>query len=86
MNLLSSFEYLDQGIFQLTKTFFWDYVQNISDCVPGGQDIIEKVQQLKHIHSDFGYGRAFLCLSLNDKDLGTYLTALTFNNGITKFV
>jgi len=43
------------------------------------QSELERIQSLKHIHTDIGYGRAWLRCSINERSLENYLHQILSN-------
>ena len=81
-----SFRLKSTGLINKKQLFYWDYLQNISSSIPGGERIVKDVDNLRTVKTCSGAGKAFLCKALNEKDLGTYLSALIYNKELTRCV
>ena len=79
-----SHELRQKGLIQSQQLFFWEYAQNLPDCLPEGQAILDEFNQLRSVRTKTGAGRVFLCRGLNHKELSITLAALMYNEPLTK--
>lgn len=72
----------DVGFF--SSTVLWHYVENLARCLPGSQskDLLHRIRETSK--TDTGRGRLFLRAALNEGSLQEYLSALRFNEQLTK--
>ena len=67
---------IKDGIF--SRTFFWDYVQLLDECVPDGKRVINLVK--RYASTPHGRSRIFLRVALNEGALAEYLSALVWGH------
>lgn len=76
------FVIIDKAIFG--KTCIWDYIQNLTKCLPG--EIAKEciILTKESVSTDIGRGRAFFRIALNERAMKDYLAALIYNQELTK--
>ena len=69
------------GIFD--KQVYWNYLKNITKCLPSTEDFIESIKSNKDVQTDLGRGRNFIFSALNQHLLGSFLESLKMDNSLT---